>query len=57
MDTCKYCGSVEEMDEIVDDYGTSELFNEEIKHHRTKIYDILDKYGREELENIREEYI
>ena len=56
IETCKYFGSQEDMGEIIDDYGTSEVFNEEIKHHRTNLYDFLDKYGRKELEKIRKEY-
>jgi len=53
VETCKYIGSLEEMGEDTDDYGTSEVFQEDIKHNRTKIYEFLDKTWRKRLEIIR----
>ena len=53
IETCKYFISQKEMGEIVDNYGISEDFHEEIKHHRSKIYDFLEKNLRKILEKIR----
>ena len=53
VETCKYFGSLDEMGEDTDDYGTSEEFQEYIKHNRTKIYEFLDKTWRKRLEIIR----
>ncbi len=35
METCKPFKSMEEMGEIVDNYGYNSIFDEEIEHHRT----------------------
>ena len=41
------------MGEDTDDYGTSEVFQEDIKHNRTKAFELLDKTWRKRLEIIR----
>ena len=51
VETCKYFESMEEMDNIEDNYGYSELFQEEIKHHRTKLYEFLNQNIRKKLNN------
>ena len=53
VETCKNFGSLKEMGEYTDDYGTSEEFPENIKHDRTKAYDFLEKAWRKRLEVIR----
>ena len=40
---------MEEMDKIEDNYGYSEIFHEEVKHHRTKLYEFLDQNDRKKL--------
>ena len=42
------------MGEDTDDYGTSEEFQEDIKHNRTKVYEFIDKTWRIRLQVIRE---
>jgi hypothetical protein len=41
------------MGQITDDYGKSDVFDEEIKHNRSNIYEFLDKTWRKRLEAIR----
>ena len=53
IETCKHYTSLENMGQITDNYGMSEVFHEEIKHNRTKIYYMLDKTWRKRLESIR----
>ena len=53
VETCKYVGSLEELGDIEDDYGYSDIFGK-ITHKRSKIYDFLDKSLRKKLEKIRE---
>ena len=54
IETCKYYGSIEDMGQITDDYGKSEIFDQNITHNRSNIYDFLDKTWRKRLEAIRE---
>ena len=53
IETCKYYGSIEDMGQITDNYGKSDVFDEEIKHNRSNIYEFLDKTWRKRLEAIR----
>ena len=53
IDTCKYHSSIEDIGKITDNYGMSDVFQEEIYHSRSKIYEFLDKNGRKRLEKIR----
>ena len=53
IETCKYFSYQKETGEIVDNYGVSEEFHEEIKHHRSKIFNYMDKNGRKVLQKIR----
>jgi len=53
IETCKYVGSLENLGEVNDDYGYSDIFEKNIKHKRTKIYDFLDKSWRKKIEKIR----
>ena len=53
VETCKSFDSMEDMGEIVDNYGKSEIFHEEIKHHRTKLYEFLNGALREVLQGLR----
>ena len=57
IETCKYYGSIEDMGQITDDYGKSEVFDKNITHNRSNIYDFLDKTWRKRLEAIRENII
>ena len=53
LETCKFIGSLEELGEITDNYGKSEIFQEDIKHNRTNIYELIDIAWRKRLEEIR----
>ena len=53
IETCKYYGSIDYMGQITDNYGKSEVFEEEIKHNRSTVYEFLDKTWRKRLEAIR----
>ena len=55
VETCKRFESMEEMDDIEDNYGYSELVQEEIKHHRSKLYEFLDQNKKIMLNNVRNE--